>query len=480
MALAAGEGGASRSVIAAQGPGSTTRRRTDLGVGGLGLGRGRLGLGVRLDVGRSLGLRRSLDLGLDDLGLDDLRLGDGRLGEILVHDLGVALGGVLGALRLDSGVLRDVVELAGLVLDGRRSGGGVLVGQLDVAGEVRGLLLGDRVPTAVDPLQREGEPAALAVDLEDQDLDVVALRNDLARVLDVVVRKLGDVHEPLHAGQDLDERAERDDLRDLAVDDVALGVGVDHLLPRIRLRLLEAERDALAVAVDVEHLDLDRLADLEHLRRVVDVRPRELGDVDQAVHPVEVDEGAEVDDVGDLALDHVAGVEVVEDLLPLLLALLLEHGAAREHDVVARAVELDHLRAELLAEELVQVLHAADVDERRRQEAAHAQVEDETALDDLDHAAVDGIAGLGGRLDVLPGQLEPRALLREDEAPFGVFLREHQRVDLVAEGDLVGRVDRAADRELGDGDDPLRLVSDVDENLVLVDADDRAVDDLPL
>ena len=241
-----------------------------------------------------------------------------------------------------------------------------------MAGQVRCLLLGDRA-AAFDALQREGEAAALAVDLEDEHLDVVTLRDDLARVLDVVRGELGDVHEPLDAGEDLDEGAERDDLRDLPVDDVALGVGVDHLLPRVGLRLLEAERDALALAVDVEHLDLDRLADLEHLGRVVHVAPGELRDVDQAVHPVEVDEGAEVDDVGDLPLDHVAGVEVVEDLLALLLALLLEHGAPGEDDVVARAVELDDLGEELLAHELVEILHAADVHERRRQEAAHAR-----------------------------------------------------------------------------------------------------------
>src|SRR5581483_11224729 len=41
-------------------------------------------------------------------------------------------------------------------------------------------------------------------------------------------------------------------------------------------------------------------------------------------------------------------------------------------------------------------------------------------------------------------------------------------------------VDRAADRELGDRDDALRLVTDVDEHLVLVHADDGAVHDLPL
>ena len=332
----------------------------------------------------------------------------------------------------------------------------------------------------LDPLEREREAAALAVDLEDQHVDRIALRDDLARVLDVVAGELGDVDETLDAREDLDEGAERDDLRHASLDDVALAVAVEHLLPRVRLGLLEAERDALAVAVDVEHLDLDGLADLEHLGRMVDVRPGELGDVDQAVHPVEVDEGAEVDDVGDRPFDDVARVEPVEDRLAHLLALVLEDGATREDDVVPRAVELDHLAAELLAEELVEVLDAADVDERRREEAADAEVEDQAALDDLDHPAVDRLAALGRALDRLPGELEAGALLREEQAPLGVLLRHHERVDLVAHGDLVGRVDVPADRQLGDRDDALGLVADVDEHLVLVDANHRAVDDLAL
>ena len=285
----------------------------------------------------------------------------------------------------------------------------------------------------LDALQREREPAPLAVDLDDLDVDRLALRDDLARVLDVMLGELGDVDEALDAREDLDERAEGDDLRDAALDDVVLVVALEHLLPGVVLGLLEAQRDALAVAVDVEHLDLHRLADLEDLGRVVDVRPGKLGDVDQAVHAVEVDEGAEVDDVRDLALDDGAGLEPVENLLALLLALLLEHGAAREHDVVARAVELDHLAAELLAQELVEILDAADVDERGRQEAADAEVEDQAALDDLDHAAVDRLARLGGALDVLPGELEAGALLGEDQPAFGVLLREDERIDLVAE-----------------------------------------------
>ena len=295
-----------------------------------------------------------------------------------------------------------------------------------------------------------------------------------------MVGELGDVDQALDPGQDLDEGAEGDDLGHRAAEHVAGAVGADHALPGVLLGLLQAERDALAVAVDVEHLDPHGVADRHHLGGVVDVAPGKLGDVDQAVDAVEVDEGAEVDDVGDLALDHLAGLEATEDLLAHLLALFLEHGAPREHHVVAAAVELDHFALERLAHELVEVVDAADVDQRGGQEAAHPEVEDEAALDDLDHVAFDRFARLGGGLDAAPGLLEAGALLGEDQAAVGVFLGEDEGVDLLALLDLVGRVDRLADRELVRGDDPLRLVADVDQDLVLVDPHDLALDDVAL
>src|SRR6185503_14130723 len=208
---------------------------------------------------------------------------------------------------------------------------------------------------ALDPLDRERQAAALGVDLEDLDLHLVAGLDDLARVLDVLLCELGDVHEALDALEDLHEGAERDDLRDRALELVTDVVGVDHALPRILLGLLEAQGDALAVAVDVEHLDLHGVADRQDLARVVDVRPRELGDVDQAVDAVEVDERAEVHDVGDLALDDEAGLQALQDGLALLLALLLQHRAAAQHHVVARAVELYDLALDVLTQVLVEV-----------------------------------------------------------------------------------------------------------------------------
>jgi hypothetical protein len=84
-----------------------------------------------------------------------------------------------------------------------------------------------------------------------------------------------------------------------------------------------------------------------------------------------------------------------------------------------------------------------------------------------------GLAALRRRLDAPPRLLEARALLGHDEAAVLVLLGEDQRVDLLAELDLVVRVDVLADRQLVGGDDPLALVADVDEDLVVVDATTR-------
>ena len=151
-----------------------------------------------------------------------------------------------------------------------------------------------------------------------------------------------------------------------------------------------------------------------------------------------------------------------------------------EDDVVARAVELYDLGLDRLTEVLVQVRHAADVDQRGGQEAAHPEVDDQAALDDLDDRAVDGLAGLGGTLDLAPGALEAGALLGQDQATVLILLGEDESVDLFAELHLLVRIDRLADRELVVGDDPFALVSDVDEDFVLVDPHDLARDDVAL
>ena len=120
--------------------------------------------------------------------------------------------------------------------------------------------------------------------------------DDLLRQLHVALGQLGDVDQALDAVVHADERTERDQLGDLARHDLTDRVGPGEVLPRVFLRRLERQGDALAVHVDVENLDGDLLADLDDLGRVVDVLPGQLGHVDETVDAAEVDERTEVDD----------------------------------------------------------------------------------------------------------------------------------------------------------------------------------------
>ena len=224
--------------------------------------------------------------------------------------------------------------------------------RLDLAGDLVALLVVHReiVPRVRHALlHAERDPAAVLVDLEDHHLDLVAQLHDLGRV-DVLVRPvhLGDVHEALDAGLDLDERAVVGDVGDLAEEARARRVAARQADPRVLAQLLHAERDAVLLLVELEDLRRDFVADRQHFRRMLDAAPREIGDVQQAVDAAEVDERAVIGDVLDDALDDGAFLQRRQELLALLAQARLEHGAARHDDVVALAVELDDLELERL------------------------------------------------------------------------------------------------------------------------------------
>ncbi len=267
-------------------------------------------------------------------------------------------------------------------------------------------------------------------------------------------------------------------LGDPAVDELAHPMVAGELLPRVLLGGLEREADALAVEVDLEDLHLDLVADLHDRAGVVDVLPRQLGHVDEPVHAAEVDERTEVDHRRDGALADLARLEVGEEVLALLLLGLLQPGPAGQHHVVAVLVELDDLGLEAAADVGLQVADPAQLDQRRRQEAPQADVEDQAALDDLDDRAADDALFFLDLLDRAPGPLVLGPLLGQDEPALLVLLLEDEGLDGVAERHDLAGIDVVADRELTSGDDALGLVPDVEQDLVTVDLDDGALDDL--
>ncbi len=179
----------------------------------------------------------------------------------------------------------------------------------------------------------------------------------------MLLGELGDVYEALDAGRDTDERTEGHKLRDLTLDDLAGLVLALELLPRVFLGGLQRQRDALPLKVHVEDLDLDLLADLDYLARVIHVLPRQLRDMHEAIYSAQVNERPEVHDGGHGALSPLPLLEGLQELLAPLALRLLQERSARQHDVVAVPVELDNLGLDLLAHVRMQVPDPTEVDQ---------------------------------------------------------------------------------------------------------------------
>ena len=343
--------------------------------------------------------------------------------------------------------------------------------------EVRTVLLG-QLATLGSLLDGEADATTGEVEIDDLDPQLFAGRDDLLGRVHVVRGHLRDVHETLDAFANLHETTERHQLGDTAVDQLAHLVRAGELLPWILLGGLQRQADALTVEVDIEHLNGDLVANGDNGARVVDVLPRQLADVDETIHAAEVDERAERHDAADNTFADLARLEVGEEAVATFLLRLFQEGTTTEYDVVAVLVQLDDLGLDDLADVRHEIAHTAQLDQRCGQETTQADVDDETALDDLDDRALNGAFGFLDLLDGAPCTLVLGTLLGKDQAAFLVFLRQHQCLDRVAQRHDFVRVDVVADAQLARRDDAFALVTNVEENFVLVDLDDNAVHQL--
>ena len=272
---------------------------------------------------------------------------------------------------------------------------------------------------------------------------------------------------------DLDERTVIGHDDHLALDLVAdFEVGIERL-PRVRGELFETQRDTLLGLVEVEDHDLELLIELHDLLGMVHTTPRQVGDVNQAVHAAQVDEHAVGGDVLDRTFEDLALFELRHDDLLLSLQLGLDERLVRNDHVAELLVDLHHLELHGLVYIYVVVANGLHVDLRTGQERLDAEhVDDHTALRAALDVTLDDLV-VGQRLvDAIPRFELTRLLVRKRQLAVLVLGRLHVDLDLLAYGQF-GVV-----AEFGNGNDALALVADVDDNLALADTHDRALDHL--
>src|SRR5436190_5000215 len=386
----------------------------------------------------------------------------------------VAHGGFAGLVPREVGKVHEAVD-AGREADEHAEVGDRLDRALDAVAALhrRGKLL-PRIGLAL--LHAERDAALVLVDLEDHDLDFLAERDHLRRG-DVLVGPvhLRDVDQAFDARLDLDERAVVGDVGDLAEQACAVRIAARHAVPRVVAELLQAQRDAVLLGVELQHLGSELLADLNDFARVTHAAPRHVGDVQQAVDAAEVDEGSVLGDVLDHAVHDRPFGQRAEQLGALFAHRSLDYSAARQHDVVALAVELDDLELHRLALERAHVLDRTRVEQRAGQEGADAVDEDGEAALDL---AVDGAGDELARLERVL-EREPRGealglVTREDRVAIAVLDRVDRDRDEIAglHFELALVVLEFVDRNVG-----LGLEAGVDDDEAVLDADDLGGDD---
>ena len=277
----------------------------------------------------------------------------------------------------------------------------------------------------------------------------------------------------IDAGQHLGKRAEGHELDDGDLRHIADLEGRRELGPGVAVGILVAEGDLVVLRVEADDVDIDLVADGQHVGRLLDAAPAQLGDVDHAVNAADVDERT----IGRQGLDNtvivLADLDLAPDLLGALAALLLGDGTDGTDDALAAAVDLGDLQTHSLADELGHgsVLRQAGLGSGHK----HADALDghnDAALVVLGNFALDDLAALLRLFNGSPVLHGIETLLGEHRSALNVVDADNARLNGVADVQDVFDLD-AVVGELAGRDEAGILGADIDTDLGARNGHDR-------
>ena len=198
-------------------------------------------------------------------------------------------------------------------------------------------------------LEAKRDSLLVRVDAQDDDIDLLALAQDLGRVLHAPgPAHIRNVNQAIDPGLDFDECTKRREVPDNAADLGPLRILRRQSQPRIFLSLLHAERDLLLFLVDPQHDALDLIVDRRKLRGVPDVTgPAHLRDVNEALDTLlQLDEGTVVGNRDYPSADPASDRILRSDVLPWIGLQLFEP----ERDSLAVPINVEDLDLEIVAD----------------------------------------------------------------------------------------------------------------------------------
>ena len=281
------------------------------------------------------------------------------------------------------------------------------------------------------------------------------------------------MHEAIDAGLKLHEGTEGGDADHFARDHGTGGVLFGGHIPGLGLQLLETQLDALALGVEAEDLHVHFLIGRNDLGRMLDVRPAQVGHMNQAIHAAQIHEGAEIGQAAHAAVHDIAFMQAGPGFGLLRGGFLTHHGAAAGHDAALLLIHLDDLELEGLAHEIADLFNVAVGELRRRHEGANAvDRANQAALDNLFAHALDILVVLVLLDKLREGLAVQDVALRQQNVTFAVVYLDDLHFDFVAQFDIFRHQVLALDQ-------PVALETDVDTDFVVGDLHHGALYGLP-
>ena len=283
------------------------------------------------------------------------------------------------------------------------------------------------------------------------------------------------MHQAFHALFQLGEAAVVGQVGDASHDAGAFRVTSLDGNPRIFAQLLQTQGNAVALAVELQDLDIDLVTNVDDLGRMLDALPRHVGDVQQAIYAAQVNECTVVGKVLDDTLDLLAFLQGFQQRFALGAVLGLEDAATGNDNVVALLVQLDDLELELFAFQVSGITHRTHIDQGTRQERTDAiDVDSEATFDLAVDNALDHFFGSESRFQNNPRLGALGFLAGQLGFAEAVFHSIERNVHFVT--DLDGQLALLV-VELLDRDDTLGLQAGMDGDPVTIDVDHDAGDD---
>src|SRR5579859_815529 len=276
----------------------------------------------------------------------------------------------------------------------------------------------------------------------------------------------------------LDERAECGDTRDFAFHDLADFVLLEPLAPDV-VDLLDAERDAAIIGIDLQNLGRDGFALFENFMRILDaLRPANVADVDEAVKAFfDFHEGAELRDVADFSCDNGADGILFGNENPGIGERLLD----AERDAAVAGLDVQDDDVDFFADfkklrRMLNFFRPAQLGDMDKTFDALFELDEDAVVDDAHDLASYLAAGRILFRSIDPG-IGAELLKAERDALLFLIKLQDDDVEFLLRLYHVGRMLDAAPAEVGEMEKTVDA-AEINESAVFGDVLDVAVHDL--